>query len=113
MVAIGSPARTTAPRVTGTVSTRPSPGASTSPSALCCTIDRALRLGGGELVAGDVDRGAQLIERLRGRRRRAATSGSPRVELGLGVVELRLQRRIWASSGGDLEGDLVVDAPWR
>ncbi len=107
IVAIGSPAMITAPRVTGTVSTRPSDGR--QHFALRALLDDhlALRLGGGDLVAGDVDLSAQLVEALHGDdalvdQRLAA------LELGLRRLVLRLERPQLGIQGGDLEGDLVV-----
>ena len=52
MVAIGSPASTTAPRVTGTVSTRPSPGATTVTLGLLLHHDLALGLGSQQAGCG-------------------------------------------------------------
>ncbi len=106
-VAIASPGITTAPRVTGTVSTRPSAGARTSPSEPCWRTHLPLRLGGGDLIAHDVGLGAQGIEPLGGGHAAVDELLAAR-QIGLGVLQLGLQRAQLGVEGIDLEDDLVV-----
>ena len=57
-----SPGMTTRPTDTGMVRMRPAPGASTAPSAACCSMTPRSERKRREIALGDVERGLRLVE---------------------------------------------------
>ena len=91
-VAMVSPGRTTRPTETGTLSTRPAAGASTAPSVACCAITSRSPFMAVEVALGDVedwswpDRACVCVDDA------APCEFGDAVEIGLGLIALRLQR---------------------